>query len=705
MFSNNTAPYGAIMFSTNTVLQLAINSSRILDNIITTSGGTLYFSNIYSSNIVISNSVITLANSNGDITYSEFYVIDFEESDVSLQMSNCSMTVTGQLTGSFIYAKGVLNLAEISASNISYNSQIYTYYTNVLTPKFSLFNGDNFQASFDILAVNKISLDQTPVISLNCNPNILNVNYACKLEIYNSIVGDSSLSGPFISIATQTTTLSSSLTMLSVTIQNTTFVNISWSDGTTSGIVSSSTKYLGRSPGMSDYAVNLKNCTFSGLNGTGGLIYNGVESNYDLVLCLLSNTIDSVYLGGTSALIYASDSELTSFQSNLNSSSLRNISILVSKNNFTEISQQSSIQGGRIIYWESQVRGIYVNMQNNIFLNINCSEGSGAIVSASYGFNLTQVLNNGDLSPEYQVMISSAYNVYQNISGESGAVLSILGDTRLLKITFSNDSMKNINSVTNGGVLEVQYNTSTSTATSSRILHENNIFEQSSSQKIINSIRSLTQTGSNIGNITIFGSSFESISANNGGLIYETSPIGTLLLNVTMNNFTNFTAVIRGGVFYLNQPSVLINQNYFDYATAGLAGMVFYSSNDKVNVFNLNLSNTILPTDSTPVSFGPTNLRVVFTSIVESTILVADNLNSPDPLTPLITNLTSYSPSQYMMSFTLVYQRDRTNFKNFIMVPDQSQNCLLNITFYMGHSVSSRYWPFNQYGGESRSPS
>ena len=275
------------------------------------------------------------------------------------------------------------------------------------------------------------------------------------------------------------------------------------------------------------------------------------------------------------------------------------------------------------------------------------------------------------------------------IYAESGAIVSTFGDPRLLQITLQNDAAQSIMSENNGGILQIQYNVSATDA-SRRILDASTSFGQAQSKTAYNAARARALTTSTEGNIVVLECSFTNISAGNGGLIYEMTPINTVLINVTSNDFDYMAATSRGGVFFLNQPDLLVEGNNFNYITAVLAGPLSYSVTDQVNVSGLATSNDISPPISVLASFGPTNLRVVFKSIVDGTVMAAEDTDSLNPLVPIVYNLTSYSLSDFMMSFTLVYQPDDTNFKNYIIVPDPSTDFLLTIDFYFGESAYDR---------------
>ena len=688
-FRDNIAPYGTILYTKSLSVQLTISMVAIIDNHITVSGGLFYFDELSSSVISLEDTNITQSNSDEDLVYADYAVFYFDESDANFELSSCSITVAGQVAGKVIFIRGTSKTVHIVGDQLNYTALQKTDAStssdaSVLVPQFGLFEGDNFKAVFQNLQVNQVYLGNRAIFTLNCNPNALTTNYACNLELTGSSFKDLNLRSSVIIISSESSSLSENLSMLSVLLQETEFSGIAWfSDAVSTGIVNPSIPSVGRKQGEKDFAITIKNCVFSNLKGHGGLIYDGVESIYDLVLCLDNNTITSITFDGPGALISASSTQLVSFTSTLNSNSLRNTSFLLISNKFSDISSAETLAATdgdniRIFHWSSQSRGISISLQHNIFESVNCSGGNGAIISIGFSYELSKVTVNGELSPEYLVLIASTNNSYQYIYAQNGAITYSQGDPQLLRLTLHNESLKHINSARNGGVFDIEFSTSSAAD------------DSASRRRLLNNIpatesppgRRLTQSATSMETITVTDGVFQNISASNGGFIYENSPSSFMQITVMNNNFSSLSASTRGGVFCLNQPNLVVDENRFSYISAGLAGTIAFSVSDQVNLSNLTTGNTIEPpSNDSLVSHGPTNLRITLISIDESNAVVLPQNSETIPSYPMFSNLTSYSLSEYIISLSLVYQRDPNDFNDYEIVPDESKECLVSMKF------------------------
>ena len=698
---NNTAPYGTIIYAETLSIYLVVESTEISGNQITASGGLFYFNQIYSSAISISQTNITQTNSVSDVTSPEYGVFVFDQSDATFEIYNCNLTAIGNVAGNFIYVKGVSTIVDITGNDLSYTTKAVSITsaassTGLLIPQFGLFEGENFRAVFKNLQATDISLDNSAIITINCNPSSQSTNYACNLEVKESKFQNLNLESNIIIINSQSPSSFGPLTMLSIIIQDTSFIGNNWwsDDLISSGVIGSSTRLVGRNPGGNDFAITITNSTFSNLAGSGGLIYNGVESMYDLILWLNNNTINSAAIRESGAIITASSSQLTSFKSNLYSTSERGVSFLLTQNIFSNIASVQDTTttaggSGNIIYWKSQTRGISFSLQNNSYSQVNSSKSDGAIIHVEYSFNCASVLVNDELSKEYMIFIISANNTYEYISGQNGAIVYSQGDTQLLEITFQNDSLKHISSIQNGGILAIGYVSSATISTSSSLRLLESLSGRNNS--LASQTRELMQSGFVEGKVTFSRCILLNISARNGGFIYENSPEESVLMTVVNSDFTNLTAGTRGGVFWLNQPKLVVNQNNFSSFSAGLAGNIGYSISDQVDISNLAANNNImLSSNLSIVSHGPTNLRIVFIPITHKGDTLLPQRSETFPNYPMFSNLTTYSLSQYLISLTLVHQKDPTNANSYEIVPDSSTRYLLNMNFSFPNGIADQ---------------
>lgn len=155
----------------------------------------------------------------------------------------------------------------------------------------------------------------------------------------------------------------------------------------------------------------------------------------------------------------------------------------------------------------------------------------------------------------------------------------------------------------------------------------------------------------NFENNTIVG-----VEVQNGGILFEQTPNNTLSVILQGNTFADISAKARGGVLFLRDTALRIENNNFLNTTAAIAGDIVYSLSSLRNSTALVNANNILPSSNLTslFSFGPTNLKVEFVSMDTSIPLELYGYSNY-ALNPLIPNLTSYSLSQFSIYFTLIY--------------------------------------------------
>jgi len=119
-FANNSAAIGTILYTQSLSIQLIVSESIILNNQITVSEEAIFgFSEISSSNITVLGTNITQENNDNTVTYPQYYVFSFDDSDAVFEMSNCNMAAVGQAIGDFIYVNGYNNIVSIFGNHLS----------------------------------------------------------------------------------------------------------------------------------------------------------------------------------------------------------------------------------------------------------------------------------------------------------------------------------------------------------------------------------------------------------------------------------------------------------------------------------------------------------------------------------------------------------------------------------------------------------
>ena len=713
-FSNNVALSMTLISLTDSSVSLSLNNTQIINNRALTDAGTLfYLLNLQSSNISANRCNFT--QNDAEITSSRSQISVFallqSQGNVKLEIQNSTMSATEQTNGKFILIEGGQHNDRVLISGLNYlvfsravGDSSSSGSSEGSSTQFALFEGENIQVIIQDLNVSQLQLNQNGLITINCNPPITDV-YECTLQLRDSIIQDLILEQPIITINSQASSSLSALDNLTILIENSVFANITWpyssviaetGGSTGQGIISSTTSQIGRSSTQDDFAITFKNCSISKLRGSYGLVYNGIETRYDLVLLLFNNSIDSVNATGPGGVIHASTSQLATYESKISLNAPRNVSLQLTQNNFTNALVQAS-GGGAILYWTSQSRGISIKSNNNNFSKISTTQESGAIFSLKYNPTNTTISTNSSQSPEYLAILNSTFDYYNQIEAQKGSILYAEGLNTLMKIHFEKGAFQSIQSKSNGGVLMIDpgtYAVSTAfsySSTSKRILDQH-------SPTLTTDHNRMMITTSQKGAIFLLGNNFTDISAVNGGVLFESTPNESLNITATNNNFTNVSVTSRGGIFFLNQQNAAITGNALNLTCANLTGSFIYSVAGLVDSSNIYTSNTFsnsLPKcNANTCSFGPTNLRIHFIQISShpNSIYQYEKGGSSTPYA-IISNLTSYSLTEHQINFALVYRNTSNDISYYdeVVLDESSQSGILTLTFTTQDGESQSY--------------
>ena len=676
-FDQNVAPYGTIIYTTASFVNLSITDVELLNNLVTESGGLIHF--FSGSELSISISNITVAqNASYLVTYPSLDTFYFDSTgiDAFLNIQDSVLTVVGDMNGTFIFITGALYPISLSLSNISYSIQEdATDEITVTQPRFGLFQGDNFVAQVSELNATNVLLNQTSLFVIECN-SAGKTSYNWSLTIDQSVFSNLSLSEALIEISSDGA-LSGALNSASVLVQNTQFLNISWfastatsaslnSNDNIGGIVKSLTSQIGRNLAPAStpnaYAVTLQNCTFINFTGEGSLIFNTVESVYDGILLINASSVSNLTSSSGGGVFNLSTTPLTSFVSTLttyssSSDTLRNNSLMISQNYFQNITAQQ----GCIINWQSALKGLAVTLQNNTLCNITCSQTGGVFYANYYGSDsLNLLIDNSETTLDHFFIIASENNTVKNISASNGGFMFLSGESQLFQVDLEQNTFQMMSVSGNGSIIYTSKSTSAgatpgSSTTTTRML--------SSSQ------------AQNMGNISLTDNQVSDIKASNGCIIYDTSSNNTLNFTVVSNSFDSIMALQRGGGFYITQPLLTVNNNSFIDVSAGFAGNLLYALSNQIDeeAVNWSLENNITGQSEDLIAFGPTNLLIELVSTADGSLLPLEGDNFPD-YNPTVPNLTSYSLSEYLMYFTLVTQSSQ-------VVYDESDDIQLTMYF------------------------
>ena len=441
-FENNICPSSTVLYTKNSPIQLSMSDTNFRNNYITSAGGLLDFNNITNTSIEASNCIFE-ATEWDQSKYQELKVFSFQYpgSNVNLTVKDSLMTLGDQIVGNFIQVTN-LQQVNLNITNFTLTTAATTTTTDTLN-QFSMLVADNVNAILEDIKVSNVALSQVGLFILNCDM-ARNLNYLWNLQIRNSSFTGVNLTQGLITINSDEY-MHQALDNLTVWIQNTTFENIDWSSNT-GGIVTSTTSLIGKSQG-SEYAITMMNCTFKNLKGVQGLIYDGVESEFNYILWLDNSHFDSLEASGGGALINPSSTLLSEIS--INTPLQIDTGIITFQ--ITNCSMRDLIaQAGAVFSWQSQTRGITLILEDNSFENIAATLHGGIV------FGIFEISNPEDVlieNTEIVLTVSLKNSFYKNISAQNGAIVCFAGAIQLLDLTIEGCTFESVNSSQNGGVI------------------------------------------------------------------------------------------------------------------------------------------------------------------------------------------------------------------------------------------------------------
>ena len=653
-YVNNTAPYGTIAYAETTKIQLLFSQNNVSGNTFAQwdwEGGLLYFYNISASSLTVENSQFSASYphdpSIGNLGGSAFAIEKSQEA-VTLQVSNCSLLVDESVLGDFLRFHENENVV-LTVSQLIYGYNEVFSSSSPSSP-FGIMRADKIQASFDELSLTTaINLQENSLFTLNFSSSD---DSPKELQITNSIFESLSTDEGIITIASyDDSELAATTQSPSVKFSNCSFSKVSLFSSSSSvptlpsstysaigtGIVRSLTPYIGYSDDSSDnYAIIISDCTFSEIIANqGGVIFTGLESLYDRVLLLedfILQSISTTAADNGGGLIKFVLNPSASYQMSQAAESTSSEMFTVSVNRGL-VKDISAVNGG-ILSWESETKPIRAILQSSNFTDLEASSNGGLIFASYFPSSFTE-----------QAIFNISNCKFTSMTANNGGIFHLEGATEHYKLHLTSNSYENISVSNNGAIFHLEAE-STST--------------ESSRRRVLNgSADSKRRLQTTTGDLTITSNQFVNIFALNGGILFENTPSNSLVINLDSSQFNNIIAQSRGGIFYLNQPLLVVTNNNFSQSYASIAGSIVYSSSPAGVALN-GYSTNYISYDATAanaavsyLAFAPTNLKIeIFDAETDSPITLQNYESLSN--TPTLTNVTSYSLRSMYMRFTLI---------------------------------------------------
>ena len=681
IFSNNSGPTGTIFYAETTSMQMNFVQNNVSSNILRQEeGGLFHLYNVSNSSLVIENSNFDVGGILGQESESSAFVanaLSIKKSlgNISVEVTNCHLNADGSSRGAFfsIYSN---EFVKVVANQFTYSYNASGSGDSLSS--YAIMEVDTIQATFDSLTVSHVSVAGSPLFLLNCSTTD---ESSIHLEVRNSAFENLSLGKGIFLIDSHGENENKALDNFSIRVENSSFTNIELSSYSSSylgstvgtGIFTSWTRFLGRASFQSEnaYAITITESFFEAINtsSSGGVLFSGVESLYNEVLSLQHSEVQSI-----TAMVQANSRDKSgSIFRFVMSESSSSTDILGAGTAAATVSTLSVLNctfrdmtafDGGFLFWESHSKPINVSLAGSSFKNIELT--NNGLFFLKYSPTNLQSNYNQSMS---RVIFNVNDCLFTGLTANNGGVFHIEGLAEFFDLTINASSFQNINVINNGAILHIKEVASAATIKStSRILASN------------------LPTG----NIAITSNQFANLSALNGGILYEETPNGTLSILFQSSQIENITAQGRGGIFYLNQPTLSAAGNTLSECYASSTGAILYSSSPSTDgaLSGFTTSNTILNSveeDIPIISFAPSNLKIELFDNTSSLLQFDDyhELNS----TPTISNFTSYSLQSLIMRFTLIH----VGTQGVETVIDDSPNPSIKLTFTAPDGSSTTY--------------
>ena len=409
------------------------------------------------------------------------------------------------------------------------------------------------------------------------------------------------------------------------------------------------------------------------------MLFSGIEPLYDSVLYLGNSTFQSITIRTIKSEEEDDDSGeggIIKFQADTSSTfssllSQKKFSVLATSTSYTISTVNNSYSNiststGGLLYWESQTKPVSVLLANSTFEDFDIIT-SGIIIYSSYTPN-----SGNSANQQNSVSVLNVSNCsFSRLSADEGGVFYIEGAVNLFNLIINESYYDTISAGGNGSVIHIHYfTTQNTTEVTLRLLSDDN-----NQQK---------------GTISMLNSEFLNTTADNGAILFEDSPSDFLSIVLENSQIYSLIAQERGGVFYVNNPTLTISNNTFSDCYSNTSGSILYSTSS-VNISSSSLlsSNSILnSSNEIPlIASAPTNLLIEVINTTTSTYIQLENYQNLSDV-PIISGLAYNSLQSLTLIFTLVSSGDQ----DVMTVADYSTDASISLAFSsLGSGSSNQY--------------
>ena len=314
----------------------------------------------------------------------------------------------------------------------------------------------------------------------------------------------------------------------------------------------------------------------------------------------------------------------------------------------------------------------FISIEDSVFSNIEMLHSVSSIdVEDAIGAFIKVDSSQFVGKDSDRILVNLVNNTFQNISAIQGSIYLGQRLQNGASLYLKNNSFHNISAAQNGGII---------------CLSETSIEESESTTDISESLRNLDEQNILSENISIIDCNFESIFAQNGGIVYSGySTHGDTTITLQNSSLTNISVSERGGVVYGNDNTLILTNNTFQSISASVAGPLIYSDTSDLTPATLIAGGNTFTTnpDSTTddvvdyIAFAPNTLEI---ELLSPNSIHIEQIQADDGSYMILRNLSSFSLEELELKFTLYFKNQTQQVSQRVV--DRSPNPWVLFSFY-----------------------